>query len=107
MSQSLAKILVHLIYSTKHRDPILTPEVLPKLWEYQAGIFQDLESHAIECVFRRLRPPIPIEGGHSFRGKAAIFRSAATRVVQLSMSSYRIALRESSFVPFSFAWTLP
>jgi hypothetical protein len=59
------------------------------------------------CVFRRLRPPIPIEGGHSFRGKAAIFRSAATRVVQLSMSSYRIALRESSFVPFSFAWTLP
>jgi putative transposase len=48
MSQSLAKILVHLIYSTKHRDPILTPEVRPKLWEYQAGIFQDLESHAIE-----------------------------------------------------------
>jgi len=48
MSQSLAKILVHLIYSTKHRDPILTPEVLPKLWGYQAGIFKDLESPAIE-----------------------------------------------------------
>lgn len=48
MSQSLSKILVHLIYSTKHRDPVLTAEVQPKLWEYQAGIFKNLGSPAIE-----------------------------------------------------------
>jgi len=48
MSQSLAKILIHLSYSTKHREPVITPAVLPKLWKYQAGIFKDLDSPAIE-----------------------------------------------------------
>ena len=48
MSQSLSRILVHLIYSTKNREPFLTPEVLPKLIAYQAGIFKDMDCPAIE-----------------------------------------------------------
>lgn len=48
MSQSLSRILVHLIYSTKNRQRFLTPEILPKLAAYQAGIYMDLGSPAIE-----------------------------------------------------------
>jgi putative transposase len=47
MSQSLAKNLVHLIYSTKNRAACLNDDVRPKLFAYQAGIFKVLESPAI------------------------------------------------------------
>jgi REP element-mobilizing transposase RayT len=47
MSQSLAKILVHLVYSTKHRQAWLASEHRPALFAYQAGIFKDWESPAL------------------------------------------------------------
>ena len=47
MPESLAKNLVHLIYSTKNRDACLTAAIRPKLFAYQAGIFQEWESSAI------------------------------------------------------------
>ena len=47
MPQSLAKNLVHLIYSTKNRDACLTPAIRPKLFAYQAGIFQEWQSPAV------------------------------------------------------------
>ncbi len=47
MSQSLALNLVHLIYSTKNRTPSLSSEIRPKLFAYQAGIFQQWKSPAI------------------------------------------------------------
>jgi len=47
MPQSLAKNLIHLIYSTKNRDGCLTPAIRPKLFAYQAGILQEWDSPAI------------------------------------------------------------
>ena len=47
MSQSLAKNLIHLIYSTKHRAPWLAPNVRPSLFAYKAGILKHWESPAI------------------------------------------------------------
>jgi REP element-mobilizing transposase RayT len=44
MAQSLAKNLIHLIFSTKNRDPVLSEIVRPSLHRYLAGIFKDLES---------------------------------------------------------------
>lgn len=48
MPQSLARILVHLIYSTKNRERLITPELIPKLGALQAGIYKDLGCPAIE-----------------------------------------------------------
>lgn len=43
MSQSLSRILVHLIFSTKHRYPFLTdPQVRQKLNAYIMGILENL-----------------------------------------------------------------
>jgi hypothetical protein len=42
MSQSLASILVHLIYSTRNREPWLRPEIDPELYAYQATIFKEM-----------------------------------------------------------------
>ena len=47
MSQSLAKVLVHLIYSTKNREPILRDDIHNELHRYSAGILKELESPAI------------------------------------------------------------
>ena len=47
MSQSLAQILVHIIFSTKNREPLLTDPVRPQLWRYLAGALDALDSRAI------------------------------------------------------------
>ena len=46
MSQSLVKNLVHLVYSTKHRQPWLLDDVRDGLFAYQAGIFKQWKSPA-------------------------------------------------------------
>jgi putative transposase len=47
MPQSLAKILIHLIYSTKNREPFLVEELRDELHRYTGGILKELGSPAI------------------------------------------------------------
>ena len=47
MAQSLAKILVHLIYSTKNREPVLADAIRDELHRYTAGILKEWDSPAI------------------------------------------------------------
>jgi len=47
MSQSLARNLVHLVYSTKNRQPLIAKEHRDGLYAYQAGIFKEWDSPAI------------------------------------------------------------
>jgi REP element-mobilizing transposase RayT len=47
MPQSLAKILIHLVFSTKHREPRLGDEVRDELHRYAAGVLIEWESPAI------------------------------------------------------------
>jgi len=44
MPQSLASILVHLIFSTKNRQPLILPDVEPELFPYMATVFRGLDS---------------------------------------------------------------
>ncbi len=47
MPQSLASILVHLIYSTKNREPFITPEIESELHPYLASVFRAMECPSI------------------------------------------------------------
>ncbi len=47
MPQSLSSILIHLIFSTKNREPFLTPEIDAELYPYMASIFKALKSPAL------------------------------------------------------------
>ena len=47
MPQSLAKILVHLVFSTKNREPILTEPVRVPLCAYASAVLRDLDSHVV------------------------------------------------------------
>ena len=43
MPQSLSSILIHLVFSTKHREPFITPAVEADLHDYMGGIFRHCE----------------------------------------------------------------
>jgi len=51
MPQSLSSILIHLIFSTKNREPFLTPEIDAELYPYMAAIFKALNSPALPSIF--------------------------------------------------------
>lgn len=44
MAQTLTRILVHFIFSTKDRDPLITPELEPELFSYIGGITREYQS---------------------------------------------------------------
>ncbi len=47
MPQSLSSILIHLIFSTKNREPFITPEIELELHPYLATIFRALKSPSL------------------------------------------------------------
>jgi REP element-mobilizing transposase RayT len=48
MAQSLAKLYVHLIFSTKNRERVLPDDIRPALHSYMGGILRDLGCTAVE-----------------------------------------------------------
>ncbi|MFN0075230.1 MAG: transposase [Prosthecobacter sp.] len=48
MPQLLAKIYVHLIFSTKHREKMIPRHLHPELHAYMGGILRDLGCTAVE-----------------------------------------------------------
>jgi REP element-mobilizing transposase RayT len=47
MPQSLSSILIHLVFSTKHREPYITSEIEPELHAYLAAVFHECHSPAL------------------------------------------------------------
>jgi REP element-mobilizing transposase RayT len=47
MPQSLSAILIHLVFSTKNREPFITPAVETELHPYMAKVFRELKSPSL------------------------------------------------------------
>ncbi|MBE7462359.1 MAG: IS200/IS605 family transposase [Planctomycetes bacterium] len=47
MGQSLASLLVHIVFSTKNRQPLITPDLEPELHAYLGGVCKELHSPAL------------------------------------------------------------
>jgi len=48
MPQSLSKVLVHLIFSTKHREPLIPDIIRPRLHGYLVGVLDNLQSPSLQ-----------------------------------------------------------
>jgi len=48
MPQSLSRVLIHLVFSTKHREPLISQEVRPRLHAYMVGILDNLKSPSLQ-----------------------------------------------------------
>lgn len=47
MSQTLVSLLAHVVFSTKNREPFITPEIEPELFAYVGGILNNHESRLL------------------------------------------------------------
>ena len=47
MAQSLSRILLHLVYSTHRREPLIVPAIQPLLHEYLGGILEQQQCRPI------------------------------------------------------------
>ena len=48
MGQSLVKKYLHIIFSTKHREPLISKEIQPELYNYIRGICNNIECHPVK-----------------------------------------------------------
>lgn len=48
MSQSLADIIVHIVFSTKERHPWIQSEIEPELYAYMSATCRNLDCHIIQ-----------------------------------------------------------
>ena len=49
MAQTLVSLMVHVIFSTKNREPIITPDIEPELFAYMGGILKHQESRLLDA----------------------------------------------------------
>jgi len=56
MAHSFADLLVHVVFSTKRREPLLTPDIRPRLLAYMGGIIGGLD-----CVPVLINGPVDHE----------------------------------------------
>src|SRR5213078_2660241 len=49
MAQTLVSLMVHVIFSTKNREPLITPGIEPELFAYIGGILKNNESRLLDA----------------------------------------------------------
>ena len=49
MAQTLVSLFVHLIFSTKNREPFITREIEPELFAYVGGILKNHDSRLLDA----------------------------------------------------------
>ncbi len=49
MAQTLVSLMVHVIFSTKNREPLITPEIEPELFAYIGGILKNHDSRLLDA----------------------------------------------------------
>ncbi|MEI6408476.1 MAG: IS200/IS605 family transposase [Bacteroidota bacterium] len=47
MPQSLSQVYIHLVFSTKHRQPLIDDAIKPHLFNYLGGVCQIMECHPV------------------------------------------------------------
>jgi putative transposase len=49
MAQTLVSLMVHVVFSTKNREPLITPEAGPELFAYIGGILKNRGSRLLDA----------------------------------------------------------
>jgi len=49
MAQTLVSLLIHIVFSTKHRQDLITPEIEPQLYAYLGGIARQYQSRLLSA----------------------------------------------------------
>jgi putative transposase len=49
MPQSFASLHLHIVFSTKNREPFLTPELVERLYPYMGGILREMKAPLLQA----------------------------------------------------------
>jgi putative transposase len=49
MAQTLVSLIIHVVFSTKNREQLITPEIEPELFAYMGGILKNHDSRLIDA----------------------------------------------------------
>src|SRR5262249_6572848 len=49
MAQTLVSLITHIIFSTKSREPLITPDIEPEVFAYMGGILNNHESRLLDA----------------------------------------------------------
>ena len=79
MPQSLANVLLHVVFSTKGREPVLAKAWRPELEAYLAGILRRLDCPAVQVGGRPEHVHQPFGGGNTRAASIKYFRPSRPR----------------------------
>ncbi len=103
MPQSLVHNLVHLIYSTKDREPNLRRELRNELYAYQSGIFRKHDSAclAIGGVADHVHALFLLSKNIALKSLVQQVKKSSTDWVKASCSSFRGFAWQRGYAAFS------
>jgi len=47
MAHTFSNLFIHVIFSTKDRDPVISPDLQPRLWNYLGGVLREERCHSL------------------------------------------------------------
>src|SRR5882724_1859202 len=81
MAQTCGNVVVHLIFSTKQRAPVITPEIRPHLFAYLGGIVREMRATAliINGIRDHVHLLIRIRPTHSVAEIARVIKTSSSK----------------------------
>ena len=103
MSQSLVKNLIHLVYSTKDRRPLITDSVRDGLFAYQAGIFKQWDSPALVIggVEDHMHALFSLSKNHALKTIVEEVKKGSSKWIKTQGSSFQNFYWQTGYGAFS------
>lgn len=97
MSHSYTNCLIHCVFSTKHRQPTVVPEVRDRLWEYMGGIMRSMHvsPRAIEGTSDHVHLLVALPAALSIASVMRVVKGRSARWVHdMFPSAHKFAWQE-------------
>src|SRR2546429_5383450 len=103
MPQSLSKVIIHIIFSSKDREPWLGPDVPPRMHAYVATICRDLNAEALRVggVADHLHIVTTLPRSLSQADMVETLKKASSKWIKGLNSKYRRVYLQTRYGAFS------
>ena len=103
MAQSHSAMLMHLIFSTKNRDPILMPEIRLELFQYFSAILRGESSvaHAIGAVEDHVHLLITLPRTMTIASMVETLKTSSSKWLKIKTDSLRSFAWQQGYAVFS------
>ena len=103
MPQSLSKTLIHLVFSTKNREPVLSESVRSPLCQYASAVLRDLDSHviAINAWHNHVHILFGLSKNHSLAQTVMEVKRATSKWIKTQGNQFKVFHWQNGYGAFS------